>query len=156
MWAKIKNILWLNLKKMRVHAFWRILYISINFMLFFSASLTLADGTFLDPGLILFIFILASLANILFLYAKMHSEQNAISLLRSMGASRLFIIIDYETENVLQFIIALIFFSFSLFIKPANLKYFLITQLELVVIVLSTLILSLLHIRKTEKMLRIK
>lgn len=156
MWAKIKNILWLNIKKFRVHAGWKILLISMNFMLFFSATLTETDGTFISQGLYLFIFILVSLANLLFLAAKSQGEQRVISLLRSMGASRLFIVIDYSTENFLQLFISFVCFSVFLFFRTVHWPYLLISLSQLFLVFFSSMILSLIQIHSTEKILRMK
>ncbi len=154
MWAKIKNLLWLNLKKFKLNFIWRLLFIGINFMLLFSSTLTVLDGTYLPFNVFLYILAVISIANILFLFAKINAERDVISLLRSMGASRVFIVFDYVIENTLQFVLSLLIFLIcSIFIRFEPMQ-FLLALTEIFLIGVFTLIFSLQNIRLTEKLMR--
>jgi hypothetical protein len=107
------NILWLNLKRFKSDLFWRILVILINFMLFFTSSIPM------DRSVADYIFILVTLANVLFIYTRFQSNTGSIGILLSLGASRFFVVVDRTIEILLEVFIAAVFFFIStLLVKP--------------------------------------
>jgi hypothetical protein len=145
------NILWLNIKKLRTNIFWKVVFILINFLLFFSTTLRLPDASFLPQHIFFFIFILVSLSNILFCYVKIFSEQPVISLLRSMGASKTFIIINNVAEVKLLFLISLLLFAGAAFFRAVVISHFIISLCEILLLITVSMIFSIIAIVKVEK-----
>jgi hypothetical protein len=140
-----RNILWLNMKRVRNRIFWRILLIAINFMLLYCTFITL------PADFIWYIFSIVTLSNILFIYSRVHSDNESLSLLRTFGATRTFIIFNHMIEILMEIIIAfLIFIVFLFFKKPVNHYFLIIINLFLGVIIITPLF-SLNKIRQMEK-----
>ena len=140
-----RNIIWFNIKKLRISILWRIILIIINFMLLFYCLLHI------DIKTTIFIFIIVSLSNILFIYTRTNAKRDSISLLKSIGASNSFIIMDNSMEVLIEFFISFILILFCLpFYR--NFPYlFWVAFSEFMVIILVTPLFSLNVLTNIEK-----
>lgn len=102
------NLLWFNMKKLSVQRFWRVILVLINLLILGSTILPV------DSRIVLFILVLGSLANILFMYTRINAKQDSITLLRSIGASRTFIHFDNIMEVMLEIKIAMLIYLAAL------------------------------------------
>lgn len=111
----IFKLFWLSIKRFPYHFFWRVLMIAINFMLFFTSTLPV------PKEIVIYIFVMVSMANVLFIYTRIRGDSASLTLLRSLGASRIFIIADQAMEFLLQILIAfLLFLPVVFFRKPLH------------------------------------
>lgn len=130
------NILWLNLKRFKSDIFWRVLLIMINFMLFFSTSLPLTRSV------VDYIFVLVTLANILFIYTRFQANTGSIGILLSLGASRFFIVVDRTIEILLEVFLAALFFFISTFFKKPVADFWPIILYQSLIVFIVTPLLS--------------
>lgn len=112
MFKVIKNLLWLDLKRLKGEAFRNLLFIGINFSLFFAMTLVNDSKTYVC------LFIIVSLANTLFLQSKTSLNLESISLLHSIGSSKSFIRLYQLTEIILLDLISFLCFIPFLFFRP--------------------------------------
>jgi hypothetical protein len=141
----MSNIVWLNLKRFKHHILWRLILICINFMMLFSTIIS--QNVFL----VIYILIMTAFMNVLFVIIRTNSESDSISLLRSFGASRLFIIFDNLLDVLLEILIAVLLFCLIIpFLKPPLLFLFLII-IQLAVVSLVTPFYSYLTLYNMEK-----
>ena len=141
----IFKLFWLNIKRFPFHFLWRILMIVINFMLFFTATLPV------QKEIVAYIFVLVSLANVLFIYTRIKGDNATLTLLRSLGASRIFIIADQLMEFLLQVFIAFIFFlPVIIFRKPLH-SFLILFILQLLLLLGTIPLFSTLFISELEK-----
>ena len=130
------NILWLNLKRFKSDIFWRVILILINFMLFFSTSLPLTRSV------VDYIFVLVTLANVLFIYTRFQANTGSISILLSLGASRFFIVVDRTIEILLEVFFAAVCFFISLFFKEPLADYWSVILYQSLIVFIVTPLLS--------------
>ena len=109
----LQNTIWLNMKRMKSGLFWRLLLLIINGMLF-------AAGFFpFSKQVVQYVFLLVIFSNILFVNVLVSTQRSAFVLLRSLGASKLFILIDNLVEVIIEiFIPGIVFLAMMIFIKP--------------------------------------
>ncbi len=139
------NILWLNIKRFKIHIFWRILLILINFMLFYSTILPVSISV------IYYIFAIITLSNLLFIYIRIYSEGDSIILMRSFGASKTFIILDTVIEIVLEILIAAILFSFIYIYSKHVFNYLILLLFQILIVSIITPIFTIIEIFNLEK-----
>jgi membrane-associated HD superfamily phosphohydrolase len=96
----LNNLFWLNMKKLRGSFFWRLILVAINFGMFYAAL----SGY--ENRILLLFFGITSLSNVLMMYIRTGAKVDSTSLLRSMGASRTFVLVDNLIEIMLEFLIA--------------------------------------------------
>ena len=126
------NIIWLNLKRLYSHLIWRVILIIIHFMLFAAATLPVTGN------IVWYIFIITALSNILFIYTRTRAKSDSVYLLRSIGASRVFIILDNLFEVLIEIFAAfLLFLPVLLFRKPLFNYWLLLLYSFFVVIIIS-------------------
>ncbi|MGC8764330.1 MAG: hypothetical protein ACP5QT_00370 [Brevinematia bacterium] len=124
----LSNIIWLNIKRAAYQSIWRILVFLINAMFFFLFCFKLSDFIYT------YVFLITLFANILFVITRIQSEKDSIILLRSFGASKLFIIFDHLFQILLQIFMAFIvfipaipvIFFISKYFSPFSFYFFLI------------------------------
>lgn len=139
------NILWINLKRFKSDIFWRILLIMINFMLFFSTSLPLTRPV------VDYIFVLVTLANVLFIYTRFQANTGSIGILLSLGASRFFIVVDRTIEILLEVFLAALFFFISTFVMKPVASYWPVILYQSLIVFIVTPIVSALLLLQYEK-----
>lgn len=147
----LRNIIWLNVRKLKINIFWKLVFVLINFLLLFASALRLPNSTYLPSYIYFFIFTIATLSNILFEYIKITYDKSEISLLRSLGASRPFIMVNNMFEIFLLFMISVILFCFVLIAKRPSPQYFLLSLSELLIIITASTVFSFITILKVEK-----
>lgn len=141
----IINIIWLNMKKFKFHVIWRIFFVIINFMLFFATTFEIS------PFFLNYLVVIVSLSNILFIFSRVNAQIESINLMRSFGASRLFIVIDHLFEIFFEIIIAVILFLVILPFRKPSLSVLLPIFSQLLIVVGLTPLFSLLTISRLEK-----
>jgi hypothetical protein len=130
----MRNLLWLNMKRVKNRIFWRLVLVVINFMLLYSAFIVL------PVNFIWYLFSIVTLSNILLIYSRVHSDNESLSLLRTFGATKVFIVFNHMTEILIEIILACIIFIVFLFIKkPVNPYLWIIVFLFLGVIIVTPL-----------------
>ena len=111
MLSMIKNLFRINIQKIAKKFFWRIVFCILNLSLLMSSLFLNVQATGLSPDIVFFfIFFIVSLANMLFLYTKIYGETSVISLLRAIGASKAFIIINNLFEIMLVYLVSFVLF----------------------------------------------
>lgn len=124
----LENIMWLNIKRLRILSFWRVMFFIINFMPFLVTLLAVNQTT------LYYIFIIVSFSNMLFIYSRINSRLEAYNLLRQLGASLLFIVFDNIFEIFLVFAAAVVFFLIlSMYVRPTHISMLFILFQGLVV-----------------------
>lgn len=147
----IKNIVWLNLKKLKQNVFWRILFVAINLILFFPAIMIKPATALIPAGAFLYTFLLVTLSNTLFLYSRITSDLATVSLYRSLGASRAFIIFNNLTEALLLVFIAIVLFAIVIIFFGVSGRNFLISLSEVGYIIVIGILFSIISIGRAEK-----
>lgn len=147
----IQNLFWLNLKKLKKKVFWKILFSVIQLFLFASTLYT-GTGTLWVPSETFgFIFILITLSNTLFLYIKISSDLGIISLYRSLGASKSFIVLDNLMEFLMLYAIALVLFALTLIFLKYNARLFSISLLQILIAASESMLFSFIAMNRAEK-----
>jgi cell division protein FtsX len=139
------NIIWLNLKKMRVKVFWRILLVLINFMLFFASTISIEWNVFL------YLFVIVTLANTLFIYIRVYSEKETVIILRSIGASKAYIIFDHIAEILIEMLIAGLLFAGFIALRKVHVFYLLFAACQPIILFIFSPLFSLRLIFQIEK-----
>lgn len=139
------NILWLNMKRLRVRFFWRGLFILLNFLVFAATTLTI------NPAQYGYVFLIAAVANVLFISLRAFSDSRSMQLLRSLGASRSFIVFDHLTENLIEWATAVLI-SLPVFVFRKGVHAFVpVIGAMLLIGVLSSVLCSLWALMSLEK-----
>jgi len=151
----LQNILWLNIKKLKVHLFWRVLFVILNYSLFFAATmLTLKNmdsgALSADPLYFYYIFAIIGVANSVILYVKTSSEVPVVALYRSLGASKSFIVLNTSVEMLILFLMSVVLFFITAIFRQVDWVYFWFSLLQIAIITLSALIYSILAINRAE------
>lgn len=147
----LKNIFWLNIKKLKQNVFWRVVFVLINYMFFASTIILTPENALVSTRAFYFIFIIVSLSNMMFLYIKITSGLTVVSLYREIGASRSFIIVNNMIEMLFLNLFALIFFAITIIFFSFRVNLFALSLLQIVMIELEALIFSLVVINRAEK-----
>ncbi len=147
----LKNIVWLNIKKLKQNVFWRLLFVAVNLVLFLPALIVKPATSLIPAGAYPYVVLLVTLSNTLFLYVKITFDIASVSLLRSLGASRSFIIVNNITEVLLLFFISIIVFAIIVIFFGVSGRLFLISLAEMVYIVLASYLFSSISIYQAEK-----
>jgi len=114
----LRNILWLNIRRLKYSNLWRILYIGINLSFLISTLFSLPEYVYY--------YILAQviIINILITNIKVYSKSETMYLLKLFGASKSFIIFDNIVEVLICFFVSFLLFCASfLLIKPVKLSF---------------------------------
>ncbi len=143
------NILWINLRRIRFQLGWRVLIFFINTLFLFLFCIKLSIFIYS------YVFLMVLFANILFILTRIQAEKDSILLLRSFGASKIFIILDHLFQILLQlFVAGIIFilpFPFLYIFLKASPESFLFFLVELLCISIITTIYSIKTINLLEK-----
>ncbi|OHD53807.1 MAG: hypothetical protein A2Y33_16615 [Spirochaetes bacterium GWF1_51_8] len=151
----LQNIIWLNIKKLKVHLFWRLCYVVLNYGMFFMTSMLTLKNTdtgvmSVDPMFFFYFFAMVAVANTIILYVKTSSEVTVVALYRSLGASKTFIILNTVVEMGLLFLFSVVLFLPTAFFRAVDWRYFAISTAQIAVIGFATVIFSLLTIGRAE------
>jgi len=145
-----KNILWLNLKKLKSNILYNLLFIFINLFFLFSSNFNL------PYFILIYFFVTITCSNLLYIIIRIVSQENIFLLLRSLGSSILFILIINIVEILFNYLISLIIFLPVIFIKRTDFYIFSLYLIEIIISIIIIMITSIFVIAKIEKEKKIK
>lgn len=147
----LTNLIRLNFKKILQSPFQSFLLIAINFALFFLSCLHFEEGKLLSLSQFLIVFSIISLSNLLYIYNNITQKLPTISLLRSMGASRAYVIFDFCLEVLLLYVVAALFFAVTLFFYQPFPDYLIFTLYEMLWLIIVSVLVTFLALKRAEK-----